>query len=100
MDGTTDDYKDDNHVRVGTDSDWQGLAVLDSYSFATASVARKNNQLVYAGYEPYGRIGGTNSSYVTSPTVISTGTVSSNDVWGIGEQRSGWQDGFAFYYST
>ncbi len=100
LDGTTDDYKDDNHVRVGTDSDWQGLAVLDSYSFATASVARKNNQLVYAGYEPYGRIGGTNSSYVTSPTVISTGTVSSNDVWGIGEQRSGWQDGFAFYYST
>ena len=100
LDGTTDDAKDDNHVRVGTDSDWQGLAVLSSYSFATASVARKNNQLVYAGYEPYGRIGGTSSSYVTSPTVVSNGTVSSNDVWGISEQRSGWLNGLVFYYST
>lgn len=100
MDGTTTDAKDDNHVRIGTDSDWQGLSVLSSYSFATGMVARKNNQLVYAGLESYGRIGGTTSSYVTSPTVVSSGTVSSNDVWGIGENKGGWQGAFLFYYST
>ena len=100
MDGNTTDHKDDNHFRIGTDDDWQGLKVLSSYSFATGTVLRKNNQLVYAGYETYGRIGGTSSSYVTTPTVVSTGTVSSNDVWGISEQRSGWLNGMLFYYST
>jgi len=100
LDGTTDDSTDGDHRRIGTDSDWQGLGILGSYSFATGMIARKNNQLVYAGYENYGRIGGTSSTYVTSPTVVSTGTVSSNDVWGISEQRSGWLNGLVFYYST
>ena len=100
LDGTTDDAQDDNHVRIGTDSDWQGLGILSSYSFATGMIARKNNQLVYAGYEAYGRIGGTTNFYVTTPTVVSSGTVSSNDLWGIGENRGGWQTAFVFYYST
>ena len=100
LDGTTTDEKNDNHRRIGTDSDWQGLGVLNSYSFATGMIARKNNQLVYAGYEVYGRIGGTNSFYVTSPTVVSTGTVSSNGVWGLGENGGGWQNAYLFYYST
>ena len=100
MDGNTTDHKDDNHFRIGTDDDWQGLTTLGNYSFALGSVARKNNQLVYVGYEPYGRIGGTSSTYVTTPTVISTGTVSSNDLWGLGDQRSGWNNGYVFYYST
>ena len=100
LDGTTTDEKNDNHRRIGTDSDWQGLGVLNSYSFATGMIARKNNQLVYAGYEAYGRIGGTTNFYVTTPTVVSSGTVSSNDVWGIGENRGGWQTAFVFYYST
>ena len=100
FDGTTTDEKNDNHRRIGTDSDWQGLGIMNSYTFATGMVARKNNQLVYAGYEVYGRIGGTTNSHITTPTVVSSGTVSSNDVWGIGENRGGWQTGFVFYYAT
>jgi len=100
LDGTTTDEKNDNHRRIGTDSDWQGLGVISSYSFATGMVARKNNQLVYAGYEIYGRIGGTTNSYITTPTVVSSGTVSSNDLWGIGENKGGWQTAFVFYYAT
>lgn len=100
LDGTTTDQTDGDHRRIGTDSDWQGLGILSSYSFATGMIARKNNQLVYAGYETYGRIGGTTNFYVTTPTVVSSGTVSSNDVWGIGENRGGWQSAFVFYYAT
>ena len=100
LDGTTTDEQNDNHRRIGTDSDWQGLGIMNSYSFATGMVARKNNQLVYAGYEIYGRIGGTTNSYITTPTVVSSGTVSSNDLWGIGENKGGWQTAFVFYYAT
>jgi hypothetical protein len=100
LDGTTNDEVNDNHRRIGTDTDWQGLAVMSSYSFQSASIARKNNQLVYAGYDKYGRIGGTNSNYVITPTVVSSGTVSSNGVWGIGENMGGWQTGYVYYYST
>jgi hypothetical protein len=100
LDGTTTDEKNDNHRRIGSDSDWQGLKVLSTTNFVTGMVARKNNQLVYAGYEIYGRIGGTTSTYVTSATVISTGTVSSNDVWGLADHRNGWLNAFVYYYST
>lgn len=100
LDGTTTDEKNDNHRRIGSDSDWQGLKVLSTTNFVTGMVARKNNQLVYAGYETYGRIGGTTSTYVTSATVISTGTVSSNDVWGLADHRNGWLNAFVYYYST
>jgi hypothetical protein len=87
MAGNTTDQKSGDHVRVGTDSDWEGLSVLKDYGFMTGCVAKKGGNLVYAGYEIYGRIGGTTSTYVTSPTVVSAGTIASNNVWGMSDNQ-------------
>ena len=84
---------DDNHFRIGTDDDWQELTTLANYSF-NWECCSKNNQLVYVGYED-GRIGGTSSSYVTTlPWFLPH--ISSNDLWGLGDQRSGWLNGYVF----
>ena len=100
MAGNTTDQKSGDHVRVGTDSDWQGLSVLKDYNFMTCSVIKKGGNLVYVGYELYGRIGGTTSTYVTSPTVVSAGTIASNSVWGMSDNQNGAPTQFVYFYST
>jgi hypothetical protein len=100
MAGNTTDQKSGDHVRVGTDSDWEGLTVLKDYGFMTGCVAKKGGNLVYAGYEIYGRIGGTTSTYVTSPTVVSAGTIASNNVWGMADNQGGGPTQFVYFYST
>jgi hypothetical protein len=100
MAGNTTDQKSGDHIRVGTDSDWEGLSVLKDYNFMTCSVIKKGGNLVYAGYDIYGRIGGTTSTYVTSPTVVSAGTIASNNVWGMSDNQSGGPTQFVYFYST
>jgi hypothetical protein len=100
MGGNTTDQKSGDHVRVGTDSDWEGLSVLKDYNFMTCSVIKKGGNLVYVGYELYGRIGGTTSTYVTSPTVVSAGTIASNSVWGMSDNQNGAPTQFVYFYST
>ena len=100
MAGNTTDQKSGDHVRVGADSDWEGLSVLKDYGFMTGCVAKKGGNLVYVGWEAYGRIGGTTSTYVTSPTVVSAGTIASNNVWGMSDNQSGGLTQFVYFYST
>lgn len=100
MTGNTTDQKSGDHVRSGTDSDWEGLSVLRDYNFMTSSVIKKGGNLFYVGYELYGRIGGTTGYYVTSPTLVSSGAIASNDVWGLSDNQNGAPTTFVFFYST
>ena len=98
--GNQTDQKSGDHVRVGTDSDWEGLSAVRSYSWTSGSIAKKGGNLVFSGREKSGRIGGTASSYVTSPTIISSGTIASNDVWGVNNNQSGDNDKYVYFHST
>jgi|TARA_S200002703_G_scaffold33930_1_gene29361 hypothetical protein len=99
MDGTQDAHKDGDHVQTGTDTDWQDVKVQKNYTFSTSGLARKNNQIIYTGFNTYGRIADSTQAYTTSPITVLQ-TVSSNDAWGVSSTSTNENTKFVFGYST
>jgi len=99
LDGTQTDHLDGDHVQTGTDTDWQDVKIQRNYSFSTHGLARKNNQIIYAGLNYYGRLVDSTASFTSTPTVIMQ-TVSSNDSWGVSSSNNTENTKFVFAYAT
>ncbi len=99
LNGATTAHKDGDHVQTGTDTDWQDVKVQKNYTFSTHALARKNNQIVYAGFNTYGRLADSTATYTTAATTIMQ-TVSSNDAWGVSSTNNNENTKFVFAYAT
>lgn len=99
LNGATTAHKDGDHVQTGTDTDWQDVKVQKNYTFSTHTLARKNNQILYAGFNTYGRLADSTAAYTTAATTIMQ-TVSSNDAWGVSSTNNNENTKFVFAYAT